>query len=1269
MKQRVILFAMIAAIALLLSPLLVNIANAPTDPYWFDTSWHFRIALAINNTDYARDNWPIEHDMNFTALITQTGKSGTFDYNSIRIYAHNSTGGVMHPMKYQFDNASDSSAASNAAGTLVFLLNGTTAANEIRYFYVYFDTIENGAKSPPSFSTNLNYSWDGKEAHVNNSMLRWKIDTMRNENTSGLYDAKGNSATIFTQATSNRTIEYIQYSNGTNNFSFDFRNNATFISGPIMLRLEQAGNEMLWNNPDAITGAGWMKKTYVFYENTKWLKIIQNFTNIGGSSITRNSTNGGALSVNELIDNSLLPPFGNESNPMSRYGASDGSRGVGIINVNSSSNANYSAVYDAALDRIGINLNSTTLAPQESIIQTTVMQFDDVQYSDDQNLLPLRNQLLYPPIITQDNPQYITFMLESKTNYTIHNRNESVLITGNTTFDPYNISSSMNATLDMGTADSADDITIVLYDDGSAEHGDATASDTIFSNYFNLSEDSVFGTWNITINAYDISDILLNQSITAFNVTNEYSTSINISNPDGFVDRIINTTLNVKNKRYDTFIPGATLNCSYSGSGELTNITDYGNGTYLLNFTAPSITGSYLLNCSAIKFNNTGWAAQWFYTETSETMLLLNITPENHTTSNITRATGNSFIINLNATDIGGANAKYTNMTLSLPQNITANATNASCGTVIMGTSCLRDFNITIANGTSPGNYTLNTSVVWENPDTSKNTTNSSVTIYVLSNPQINITPANISGNAPDGKTVTIGTFTVWSIGNDNITNTTFNVTGIPDFSVSFSPQNISGLAAGSSQPVSVNVTVPSDYAPGNYTGTINASTINDGWKTIELNVAVPSTTNLSINITPQNYTSRNISYSNSESFNITINTSNTGVTGAKDVNISLSLPQNLSANSTIENCGNISTNSFCINQFNITISNQTAPGNYTFNITATWKNPDLSINSTTTNMTVAVLSNPLLNVSEGGISTILFDNTTAYAGNFTTYSLGNDNLTNITFNVTGLSNFTFTFLPANISTLGVNSSQLVSVNVSVPFAYSPGNYTGTINMSSINDGWKVIEINVSVLIRREWSISPTHCERAENPDTGTVCSVAVSNTGNAPINFTVNPSGINYTSANETNFTVAKNSTHSLVFLYNVSNITKDFFYSFYTINATDADASPQYSNFNITLIPYVIPLFSVNVLPNETEQRKNVEIMVNVTDRSTTGINWTQMNITLPNGTLETHNLTRIDVNGTFSQWYFNYSGIMNISNLTNMSGNLSNITLNYTGSTALR
>src|SRR3989338_2608608 len=110
--------------------------------------------------------------------------------------------------------------------------------------------------------------------------------------------------------------------------------------------------------------------------------------------------------------------------------------------------------------------------------------------------------------------------------------------------------------------------------------------------------------------------------------------------------------------------------------------------------------------------------------------------------------------------------------------------------------------------------------------------------------------------------------------------------------------------------------------------------------------------------------------------------------------------------------------------------------------------------------------------------------------------------------------NFTVTFEPANISSIARSANVTVLVNVTVPSGFVEGNYTGLINITS-NGTTQAVGILIGVPANRTWAASPTSCQRTQNPAEGTACEVAISNTGNAAINFTISVVIDNYTSAN----------------------------------------------------------------------------------------------------------------------------------------------------------
>ena len=104
--------------------------GSPTNAPWFNVSWHYRLRLEVNATDYIITNWPVEEQINFSDLL----KSGTFDINSTRVFEYSQSGVLLQEVPSQFD-IDENYNASNAFGTLVFLMNGTTQANNTRIFY------------------------------------------------------------------------------------------------------------------------------------------------------------------------------------------------------------------------------------------------------------------------------------------------------------------------------------------------------------------------------------------------------------------------------------------------------------------------------------------------------------------------------------------------------------------------------------------------------------------------------------------------------------------------------------------------------------------------------------------------------------------------------------------------------------------------------------------------------------------------------------------------------------------------------------------------------------------------------------------------------------------------------------------------------------------------------------------------------------------------------------------------------------------------------
>jgi len=126
--------------------------RAVTAAGWWDPAWPYRVPVTVNAADYARNNKPVELAINFTTLLQTLGHPGTFAPNSIRVVEVDDADNVINAnVPFQFDQASNYNATNNAAGTLIFLMNGSTTAAQTRHYQVYFD-VTGGGQTLPTFT-------------------------------------------------------------------------------------------------------------------------------------------------------------------------------------------------------------------------------------------------------------------------------------------------------------------------------------------------------------------------------------------------------------------------------------------------------------------------------------------------------------------------------------------------------------------------------------------------------------------------------------------------------------------------------------------------------------------------------------------------------------------------------------------------------------------------------------------------------------------------------------------------------------------------------------------------------------------------------------------------------------------------------------------------------------------------------------------------------------------------------------------------------------
>lgn len=146
-------------LALVLAPVAPAHADLRAAPTWWDqdavgagADWHYRVP--INVPGGSTVNSTVKVDVDFQALLSTMGVSGTFDVNSPRVVRANGTIATTQEFTDSvYAGATD--ATGNARGEVRFILQDAGATT----YYLYFDIAENGAK-PTNPQTPINGNFE-----------------------------------------------------------------------------------------------------------------------------------------------------------------------------------------------------------------------------------------------------------------------------------------------------------------------------------------------------------------------------------------------------------------------------------------------------------------------------------------------------------------------------------------------------------------------------------------------------------------------------------------------------------------------------------------------------------------------------------------------------------------------------------------------------------------------------------------------------------------------------------------------------------------------------------------------------------------------------------------------------------------------------------------------------------------------------------------------------------------------------------------------------
>lgn len=1213
---------------------------------WWDSDWDYRSCVEVNSTDYEREYWPVEYTVNLTKEFQASGGSGQINATSLRLIEQDtSSGSSLWEVPHQLDRGTGFSTATNFQGTLVWILNGTTAAQDVRTYCLYYD---NDTKPAPAY-TNMSYSWDGEEFQINVSIrdddagstkgLQYWVDTSRGANVSGIYRMRDNSDNEFwsTPAEDELPVEFMQYSNATHNFTFDLQNDLTVLHhGPSRTVVEQQGPEVFWNS--TIQTEGQLTKRYTFYNQSQWIRVEQVYNNTAAYSITRNSTPAGALAFNVRYAEMDWINFGNGTEPGSWwwFASEFANDHVGIINVNDSGPF-LSVNRNSTAGRGGIELNDTTLDAGSTLYEMAALHFNSQEqirgWATDAQVKGLRNRLLNPEETNLTLSEKWDVQTEASTDHADYNRGENVTLLLNATVDS-GLIVLVNATLE--SPDGSE--TFPLYDDGT--HGDAQADDDLYTNYLLINESNSTGQWNLTTYSWDKGNLLLDTSNHSFQVRDAYTARLTVGNDFGYVNRTVRATLQLTNYRDDTYVPGAEVNCTYDSTYPELNVTDHANGTYSINFTSPSYYGEFTLTCNATKLENTGTDQAPFtsieYT-TSITTYMDYADPSG--VDNVTLDVGQDWVMLANITNLGNGTGFDINFSLSQPTGWTLNSTFEQVGQLNLSWFRELFFEVGVPANETPGTYPLNATLDWRNADGSFGQANRTFNVTVQENPWLRVPETNLTITATPGEWNNMGNFTVLSRGNFLLQNVTFNVTGLPTMSFNFTPPNITSIAPGSNRTVAVWVFMPLEHQRGTFSGTLNASAFGGTNDTLNLTVSIMETF-MNVTSDVDYFTSNETRWFEFQNFTFTINATNIGYSMASDTNITIELNESYwTTNYTgdVARCGDVSVDGYCAKAFELGVMRST-PGNYTVIANVSWMNPGVGMTYNTTNFTVVVEEFVEMQVDESEVEGQAPHGRSTVIGNFTLRNSGNAQVEGVDYTVVGLPDFNITLEPS-VSFIPVGSVIEMDVNVSVPLGYAAGIHTGDLDMTSSNDGLQTLALNITVPVSREWTMSPQQCQELTPYPTGTVCEVRVENNGNYPFNLTISPESANYTYVNVTNFTLANQEFRNFTVHWNLTGMPRDFYNA--TYNVSVQGGQPPWRPLNISLIPSELPNVTLNVSTNVTQELEDVVLYANITDHSQQGLDYVRLRALLPDGTNETQPMNLVEQDNHTYLYTIDYPG----------------------------
>jgi hypothetical protein len=369
------------------------------------------------------------------------------------------------------------------------------------------------------------------------------------------------------------------------------------------------------------------------------------------------------------------------------------------------------------------------------------------------------------------------------------------------------------------------------------------------------------------------------------------------------------------------------------------------------------------------------------------------------------------------------------------------------------------------------------------------------------------------------------------------------------------------------------------------------------------------------------------ITQTQSYSFEVTTNFTNTGPATAYDVNLThLEEPiDGVTYNESEFSCGNMLVNETCGPwTFLVTVPEATRPGLIRSYVVGTWRNPDNTINSTSNITDIIVSSNPVIEIHESELEQTTPHDLETYIGNITIKAAGNDEVFDIVVS-TLAGNMeiecpecydSLEVVPYEEGLLEPGTNFTSHFNVTVPAGQNPGNYWTKIRASSSNAGYDEIIMNLTVPINMTWTRTTNIPSVVLTPPntSGNFGNINVTNYGNIKIPYQIYRQGnaTAYVNTDPLAFDLFKQASREIIVNYSIPETIQE---ALYTINIIVRNSSADPNEYitpiilNVTDIPPIIADLqipeafevgyeTINISANVTDNFAVDDVWVNFTD-----------------------------------------------------------------------